>query len=54
MWSQYEKIFEKWMNFTLELKDEGNRKNKECKGSGDGIRTFGKLLGNSAYGQTIM
>ena len=29
-------------------------KNLECKGSGDGIRTFGKLLGNSAYGQTIM
>jgi len=52
-WTQQDNIFEKWMNFTLELKDEGSKINKECKGSGDGLRTFGKLLGNSAYGQTI-
>ena len=34
------------MNKTLEIKNEGEAKNINCKGSGQELRNFGKLLGN--------
>ena len=36
------------MKYTLDLKEEGEKQGSEAK------RNFGKLMGNSAYGQTLM
>jgi hypothetical protein len=52
-WTHKAKIFEKWMNLTLMLKEKGNKMNEKVKGSGDALYQFGKHLGNDAYGQTI-
>ena len=53
IWDKKAKIFEKWMNKTLEIKDDGEKLNNIKKGSGEALRSFGKGLGNSAYGQSI-
>ena len=47
IWEKSSKIFEKWMNKTLKLKDKGEKKGLEA------LRKFAKDLGNGAYGQTI-
>ena len=48
MGQKLQSFLKKWMEVTLRLKEEG-----EVKGS-EAMRNFGKLLGNSAYGQTLM
>ena len=53
VWEKSCKLFEKWMNKTLKIKKEGDDKNSICKGSGEALRNFGKLLGNGTYGQMI-
>ena len=53
IWDKKGKIFEKWMNKILEIKNEGETLNDTKKESGEALRLFGKGLGNSAYGQTI-
>jgi hypothetical protein len=53
IWDKSAKVFEKWMNKTLEIKDEGEAMNKIKPKSGEALRNFGKTLGNSSYGQTI-
>ncbi len=47
-WDKSCKVFQKWMKYTLDLKEEGEKQGSEAK------RNFGKLMGNSAYGQTLM
>ena len=53
IWDKSAKVFEKWMNKTLEIKDEGEAMNTIKPKSGEALRNFGKRLGNSSYGQTI-
>ena len=53
IWEKSAKIFEKWMNKTLQIKNKGEDLNIIQKGSGDSFRQSGKDLGNSAYGQTL-
>lgn len=43
-WETYGDIMSKWMAKTLEIKEEGARNGD------DGVKAFGKLLGNSTYG----
>ena len=52
-WKEHEFVFHKWMQKTLELKEEGNKMNDIEAGSGDALRAFGKLLGNASYGQNL-
>lgn len=43
LWSAQSKIFEKWMDFTLNVKNSG----------GSAKRKFGKILGNGTYGSMM-
>ena len=47
------KVFEKWMTKTLEIKEEGEKLNDIQKGTSEAMRSFGKGLGNSAYGHIV-
>ena len=53
IWNFDTNIFAKWMNKTLEIKNKGEEMNQKASKSGDALRSFGKLLGNAAYGDTI-
>ena len=54
IWDKSSKIFEKWINKTLLMKEEGENMSKNNNNkSGDALRSFAKLLANGAYGQTI-
>ena len=47
IWEKSCKIFEKWMNITLELKNKGEVEKKPA------IRRFAKLSGNGVFGGTL-
>jgi hypothetical protein len=44
------KIMSNWIKLANQLKAEGTAMNKQQSGSGDALRSFGKLLANASYG----
>ena len=53
IWEHDTNIFTKWMNKTIEIKNNGEEMNEKVPKSGNALGSFGKLLENAAYGDTI-
>jgi len=46
-------LFEQYMEIALQFKRKGDQMNSKEPGTGEAIRSFGKLLGNGLYGWTL-